>query len=177
MQFGCDSLKPKIHLQSLLLSWQLFALVFCYYFCCLGEFFCLFLLLFCFIIVVFFFVVVFLHYSSLCLFFFFTPNRFRFPNLDKTTAEYRRNSNPTPAEVNGGTIPTTTQNVPNKLYIRTSTFRFSSQLPGSPTVAAVGLSGYISMLQWTSQGPRDVPNPCTCIIKCNDKFSLAGGGG
>ena len=95
---------------------------------------------------------------------FFTPNRFRFPNLDKTTAEYRRNSNPTPAEVNGGTIPTTTQNVPNKLYIRTSTFRFSSQLPGSPTVAAVGLSGYISMLQWTSQGPRTYQTPLPALL-------------
>ena len=147
----------------------MFALVFCYYCCCMGKFF-----FFVVVVVVVLFYCCFL-FSLLCfyiallfvVFFFLTPNRFRFPNLDKMIAIYTGEIRIQHPRRSTGTIPTTTQNVPNKLYIyiiRTSTFRFSSQLPGNPTVAAVGLSGYISMLQWTSQGPGMYLTPLPALL-------------
>lgn len=137
--------------------WGSFSVCFCC--CCLVL-----LLLFSFSLLCF--------YTALLFVVFSLQTVFVFPTWTKRSLNTGEIRIPHPRK-STGTIPTTTQNVPNKLYIRTSTFRFSSQLPGSPTVPAVGLSGYISMLQWTSQGPRDVPNPSTCVIKCNDKFSLA----
>ena len=148
MQVGCDSLKVCYYHGSCLLwcfviifvVWGSFSVFFIYFF--------FLLLLFSFSLLCFYTALLFVFFF----FFFLLPTVFVFPTWTKRPLNTGEIRIPHPRK-STGTIPTTTQNVPNKLYIRTSTFRFSSQLPGSPTVAAVGLSGYISMLQWTSQTP------------------------